>query len=805
MEVANTDRKVNAALIGSAGESHAVQVAGTREFIEMLSSNLYSRPKEAMIREVLCNADDAHKEAGYTGPIEIVIEDDNTLIIRDRGLGIPHDKMHLIYGTYGGSTKKKDSMATGGFGLGCKSPWSYTDAFTVSNCHAGTKTINTMLRVSNDHGGLPAIIPIANFPTDETGLEVRIDIKASDLREIRSLIVNAVHRGGMNATLNGDPLERINYPEDQKYVFVENSHLGHQIMVKYGAVLYPVDEQDVYREAYKLITDYLSHNQTLILLAPADSLIISPNRENVSYLDKTRKQLYLLLRDFMEEINKRAEPYARELINRTNVAEIKHSKLSWLRHLHRVDWISHNFINHGKSNLDVFGRVIHSMLTHSYPHHLHKTSLKQRFKLSQQYVSPGWERMMLLKLRAEALKESSSRSNSFFKQAVFRFLSLTQRLNISRSQIRFGEREQMYMRGPEYNNGRFTSMSVPIQAFRWKSNKDLNEQAIWLRPAVVISHTIKGIDELNVRNSHEAFFAIVVPRTGSTHCSIVDLIAYFTKAGFTVKDLTPDQKLVAKAKTDAKVIKYPVLGTLRRIKATTYGDKYILEKALSLNLEDTGCEKPLAYMKIASRSGSYVTSPLGIGEDDFHVFQPLLPDDTAIVTTEAEVKKLKKLGAVDYREVIYNVVAEIVSDPKVRQAYAWRPKSIGHNQHSRSIYKTMFYLKSPWYREHFRLPEISYDKEMNLNLNLLYAFDSAAHWLFDKDSPLADKKNIAKLLLKIRTNKEPWKVKYMYDFIEKNPMFQGAVNVDQILDLQSKTTDTKLLAKLDQILKIVME
>ncbi|AVO23133.1 rIIA lysis inhibitor [Xanthomonas phage RiverRider] len=805
MEVANTDRKVNAALIGSAGESHAVQVAGTREFIEMLSSNLYSRPKEAMIREVLCNADDAHKDAGYTGPIEIVIEDDNTLIIRDRGLGIPHDKMHLIYGTYGGSTKKKDSMATGGFGLGCKSPWSYTDAFTVANCHAGTKTINTMLRVSNDHGGLPAIIPIANFPTDETGLEVRIDIKPNDIREIRGLIINAVHRGGMNATLNGDVLDRIDYPSDQSYVFVENSHLNQKIMVKYGAVLYPVDDQDVYREFYRMITDYLNHGQTLILLAPADSLIISPNRENVSYLDKTRKQLYLLLREFMEEINKRAEPYARQLIRETNALEIKSTKLEWLNQVHLAAWISHTFINRGKSKLDVFGRVIHSMLLLNYPKQFHKASLKQRFKLSQEYVNPGWERSMLQQLKYAALGDRSQRSNTFFKQAVFRFMSLSRRMGLSNSQLRFGEREQIYMRGSKYNFGRHTSTSVPIEDFVYRSMQQLDDQIPWLQPAVVLTHTIKGIDDSTVRSTHRAFFAVVIPRSGQSRFSIADISAYYKKAGLSVLDLTPSQKLLTKAKGETKAVKYPTLGMLRMIKATTYGDKYILEKALTLSVKDNGCEKPLAYMKIAARSGTYVTSPIGMHDDHFQKLVSLIHDDTAIVTTEAEVKKLKKLGAIDYRQMIYDQIAAIWADPKVRQAYAWRPKEDGHNAHGRSIRTLTSYLSSPWYRKTFQLPEVDLSSSMKKKLNLLYTFVLASHWFLTVDEVVKDIQNITKMMAAMRNNNEPWKVKYMFQFIETNPLFQGSVNVDEILKLKSIATDPKLITKLDQILKIVME
>jgi len=39
--------------------------------------------------------------------------------------------MGPLYGTYGGSDKKNNGTETGGFGLGCKSPFAYGDHFEV--------------------------------------------------------------------------------------------------------------------------------------------------------------------------------------------------------------------------------------------------------------------------------------------------------------------------------------------------------------------------------------------------------------------------------------------------------------------------------------------------------------------------------------------------------------------------------------------------------------------------------------------------------------------------------------------------
>ncbi|UZV39829.1 hypothetical protein [Xanthomonas virus PB119] len=797
MEVANTDRKVNAALMGNAGESHAVQVAGTREFIEMLSSNLYSRPKEAMIREVLCNADDAHKEAGYLGPIEIQITDDNTLIIRDRGLGIPHDKMHLIYGTYGGSTKKKDSMATGGFGLGCKSPWSYTDAFTVANCHGGTKTLSTMLRVSADHGGLPAIVPIAQFDTQETGLEVRIDLKASDRIEITNLIKSIVHRGGINATLNGEELVCVDYSGNDTYKFIPNSHFNHKIMVKYGAVLYPVEDRDVYSEYYHGITNYMNHNHTLVLLAPADSLVISPNRENVSYLEKTEKQIWMLLREFMIEINRKAAPYARKLIKESNERYIKRAGINWMQTLRNTGYLDSPTFDANFYKLDIFSQVIHSKLTHQYPSELHKEALKHRFQLTKPLVEGPWKKKLLVELERQAIDDhqafvrSGKGANKFFRHVSNELIKIAVREGWDLSKIRFGERTQFYI------HGRHTTVPQVITDHPKKFGEGLDEQRYYLDAPVILSHTVKGITE-DAKLPY-AYYAMVIPRSGPGSMVPADVAARLERYGLTVIDVTPQQKLESTARV-ASSTKFPTLGALRTKKMLDqYNDNQPkLCQTHKIPKEDW-CETPVAYMKIAGRSSAYILDPVDGDRSSYKPFQHLIPDDTAIVTTEADVKKLIKLGAVHWMQTVYNHMVMIWSDPKVRQAYAW----VQGQGNGISVVKK--YMASPWYCKQFDLPQLTYDKDMCEKLALLSAYFDE-RWKFHTQHKTVD--DVAKLIpamSAIRKGGEPKKLRNLKSALRNNSIIGNGVDIDDLLSMQDSTQDPKVKDKLNRIIKIIME
>src|SRR5690606_14046504 len=175
MLVAHQDDRITHAVIGGK-KAINFGISDDPAFFQILSSALYKDPMLAMVRETICNAWDAHIENECTDrPIQITLDDDY-LIIKDFGKGIPDNLIGPIYAIYGASTKKNDGRQTGGFGLGCKSPFAYTDHFEVTSCHGGMKTIYNISKSSAGVQGKPTIIPIASFPSNETGIQVKIPL-----------------------------------------------------------------------------------------------------------------------------------------------------------------------------------------------------------------------------------------------------------------------------------------------------------------------------------------------------------------------------------------------------------------------------------------------------------------------------------------------------------------------------------------------------------------------------------------------------------------------------------------------------
>ena len=294
-------------------------ISNSAEFFQILSSTLYSDQMLAVVRETTCNAWDAHVESGRTDmPIQITV-DSTKVVIRDFGHGIHHDNMGPIYGIYGASTKKNDGLQTGGFGLGCKAPFAYTDHFQVTSNHAGTKTIYSMSKSSAQVGGKPAIIPITSFATEDTGLEVSINIKQEDMPRFLKLFQLIVRNGEMNAEINGKLAEVTPYSKAKNgFVILSRTPMHEEntssrICVRYGNVIYPLTAHAELKD-YQALTSMLdrmprsngyNNNNTLVLLAPPHSISVTPSREALSMQEHTINTVNKLIKNLYEYMNQK--------------------------------------------------------------------------------------------------------------------------------------------------------------------------------------------------------------------------------------------------------------------------------------------------------------------------------------------------------------------------------------------------------------------------------------------------------------------------------------------------------------------
>lgn len=161
-----------------------IDASGMDQACFFLRDKIYSDKIRAVVREYTCNALDEHIKYDIKRPVEIGIrkeDDSNFFFVRDFAKGLSEHDVRNIFGKYFKSTKRNNNIQSGSFGLGAKSAHSYTDTFYVKSYHDGKCTLYACA-LGGGGTGVPVghILKVSECATDETGLEVYLEIKTSD-------------------------------------------------------------------------------------------------------------------------------------------------------------------------------------------------------------------------------------------------------------------------------------------------------------------------------------------------------------------------------------------------------------------------------------------------------------------------------------------------------------------------------------------------------------------------------------------------------------------------------------------------
>ena len=145
------------AVLSNVGQIGEFRIRNSAKAFSILSSGLYANKVRAIIRELSCNAVDSHTAAGKSDtPFDVHLPNslEPWFSIRDYGTGLSAEQVTNIYTTYFESTKTASNEFIGALGLGSKSPFSYTDNFTVTAVQNGIKGVYTAFI---NESGVPSI------------------------------------------------------------------------------------------------------------------------------------------------------------------------------------------------------------------------------------------------------------------------------------------------------------------------------------------------------------------------------------------------------------------------------------------------------------------------------------------------------------------------------------------------------------------------------------------------------------------------------------------------------------------------
>jgi hypothetical protein len=280
--------------------SHVVEKAfsikATAKAFAILSSGLYSDKILAIVRELSCNAYDAHVAAGKKDtPFEIKLPTtlDPTLYVKDYGVGLSHEEVLDLYTTYFDSSKTDSDDYIGALGLGSKSPFSYVQTFSVESRHNGVKRLYTAFIGET---GVPSIAKLGEETTTESnGVTISLAGKSSDVENFRAATRKAlmyfnpmpqISGGGVTAFALEHTVSGSNWKVRKADYY---AHMRGAYVIQ-GQVAYPI-EREVLSQNGMSVESYNVLGLDIDFTVPIGKVEVAASREALSYTKTTIKNL----------------------------------------------------------------------------------------------------------------------------------------------------------------------------------------------------------------------------------------------------------------------------------------------------------------------------------------------------------------------------------------------------------------------------------------------------------------------------------------------------------------------------------
>jgi hypothetical protein len=274
---------------------------------DILRNKMYSNPILAICREITCNARDAHREV-RTPEVAVHIHLPNALEpyykIKDFGPGISPDRMSNIFIKYTASTKRQDNVQTGGFGLGAKTPFSYSDSFSITTNVNGTQYHYTCF-IDETRVGKLALTHEA--PTTEAnGTEIQIPVLPKNFTEFATWTEQACRQWEVKPVIKGGEIkwqETKTILEGTNWAIASSDSWNRTAKMIIDGIEYPLEIDTLRKYAdSKLIDASRGH---FILYFGVGELSLSASREQIYLDEKTQGVIRERLNAIYGEIKQR--------------------------------------------------------------------------------------------------------------------------------------------------------------------------------------------------------------------------------------------------------------------------------------------------------------------------------------------------------------------------------------------------------------------------------------------------------------------------------------------------------------------
>lgn len=324
MEAALSEREIQAQGLS---ETHTSSIYATPQMFEILSNQLYTDKPAAIVRELVCNAIDAHLEAGTDEAVQIHLPSflEPHFEVRDFGTGIDPAEVPDRMMSFGGGHKSTASDLIGAFGLGMKSPWSLTDQFTIETRWHGRKVLFSAYIQAD---GRPGCAQMSNTETDEpNGVTVYVPLKQAHVSD-------PSFRRMLEAIYARSPVPLYVIPasewqpqdlESPAFTIDELSNHAHRLEIRSGSapmivtmgpVPYRIDNRAIYERAKTRYSDEdngfslykaMLHRFQFELHMQLGSVQVTASREQISQDEQTLTRIADSLIDGLRQLHQRLE------------------------------------------------------------------------------------------------------------------------------------------------------------------------------------------------------------------------------------------------------------------------------------------------------------------------------------------------------------------------------------------------------------------------------------------------------------------------------------------------------------------
>jgi hypothetical protein len=317
------------AVLANVGRTGEFQIRNSAKAFKILSDGLYADKIRAIVRELSTNAYDSHVEAGHPDrPFHVHLPNqlEPFFSVRDEGIGLDEAGVMDLYTTYFQSTKTDSDDFVGALGLGSKSPFSYTDNFTVIATKNGRR--GTYTAYLND-AGIPSIVQMLEVETTEpNGVEVKFGVNPNDFRKFHES-AKVVYRHFPTEIVNvtgvpdfkiiiSDVIRRDIIPGVH---FLESRYSSSTSTVVMGMIEYKVE--------LSAIQNHLTENERelfesamLEIHAPIGAVEMQPSREGLSYTKRTIDYLRQVIHKVSKAVDNEVKSSLDGITNLWDIAEI---------------------------------------------------------------------------------------------------------------------------------------------------------------------------------------------------------------------------------------------------------------------------------------------------------------------------------------------------------------------------------------------------------------------------------------------------------------------------------------------------